>query len=255
MNAAVPSCTPSFSPSGHWGQVPPAAVQAALRDSLARWGRPERFRLDNGMPWGSWSDLPTDLALWLIGLGIEMIWNDPRRPQQNGVIERSQGTGKRWTEPRCCHSPQELQQHFTDMDRLQREEYPYQQQRTRWQVYPTLRHSGRTYSRSWEARQWSLRRAQAHLAGYAVTRRVDRTGQISLYDHNAYVGVLHKGKTVWVLYDPEEGAWVIRDENHNQLRIQLAKEITAERIRSLTVSVHRHGKPGRRGAAKLSCRD
>ena len=39
------------------------------------------------------------LALWLIGLGIEVIWNPPRCPQANGVVERSQGTGKRWAEP------------------------------------------------------------------------------------------------------------------------------------------------------------
>jgi hypothetical protein len=41
-----------------------------LRRAFADWGRPERFRVDNGVPWGSWGDLPTDLALWLIGLGV-----------------------------------------------------------------------------------------------------------------------------------------------------------------------------------------
>src|SRR5271157_1101411 len=30
---------------------------------------PARIRVDNGTPWGSAGDLPTDLALWLFGLG------------------------------------------------------------------------------------------------------------------------------------------------------------------------------------------
>ena len=84
-------------------------MQAALRDAFSRWGRPERFRVDNGTPWGSAGDWPTDLALWLIGLGIGMVWNPPRRPQDNGVIERSQGTGKRWGEPATCADARELQ--------------------------------------------------------------------------------------------------------------------------------------------------
>ena len=59
-------------------------------------------------PLGLGRELPTDLALWLIGSGVEIIWNPPRRPQDNGVVEHSQGTGKRWAEPATCKedSPQ-----------------------------------------------------------------------------------------------------------------------------------------------------
>ena len=49
---------------------------------------PVRFRVDNGWPWGSRGDFPTELALWMIGLGIGMHWNNPHRPQENGVVER-----------------------------------------------------------------------------------------------------------------------------------------------------------------------
>ena len=37
-------------PWGHWAQVPPTAVQAQLRLAFCRWGRPERFPMDNGVP-------------------------------------------------------------------------------------------------------------------------------------------------------------------------------------------------------------
>jgi transposase InsO family protein len=66
-------------------------VQTVLRNTFKRWGRPLRFRVDNGVPWGSSGDLPPDLVLWLLGLGVETVTNPPRRPQDNGVVERSQG--------------------------------------------------------------------------------------------------------------------------------------------------------------------
>src|SRR3954454_16211345 len=91
MSAAARSCGPQFSPRGRWTQVPPTAVQAQLRLAFGRWGRPERFRVDNGVPRGSWGDLPTDLASWLIGLEVGVDWNFPARPQDNA--ERREGVG------------------------------------------------------------------------------------------------------------------------------------------------------------------
>src|SRR6266852_5962403 len=95
MNAAARSSKPQFSPLAYWNTVPVGKVQAVLRHAFQRWGRPQRFRVDNGTPWGSVGDLPTDLALWLLGLDVGISPNPPRRPQDNGVVERSQGTGKR----------------------------------------------------------------------------------------------------------------------------------------------------------------
>src|SRR5260370_700151 len=85
MSVAAPSCGRSFFPQGKWLKVPPADVQAELRRAFARWGRPAMLRVDNGGPWGSAGDWPPELALWLIGLGLEVPWNDAHTPQQNGV--------------------------------------------------------------------------------------------------------------------------------------------------------------------------
>ena len=82
--------------------VPAEATIAALREAFAQWGRPARIRVDHGHPWGSRGDLPTELGLWLLGLGIELVYNPPRQPQQNGVVERSQEVGQRWADPACC---------------------------------------------------------------------------------------------------------------------------------------------------------
>ena len=143
-------------------------MQQAVRAAFARWGLPRRLRVDNGKPWGSWSDLPPALALWLIGLGVDVSWNDPRRPQQNGVVERSQGTSKRWAEPQACQTVAELQARLDEDDQLQRERYPLAQGQARWTLFPGLTHSGRPYQEADEAAAWSLSRVREHLAGYAV---------------------------------------------------------------------------------------
>ena len=109
MNAVARCSGPRFSPQGRWNQVPPADVRDQLRRALSCRGLPGNIRVDNGSPWGSKGDFPTDLALWLIGLGVEMIRNTPNCPQENGVVERSQGTGNRWCEPWTCEATTELQ--------------------------------------------------------------------------------------------------------------------------------------------------
>ena len=65
----------------------------------AGWGLLGQLRIDNGMPWGSQGDLPTDLACGLAGLGLGLVINPPRRPQNNGVIERYQGHARRHLYP------------------------------------------------------------------------------------------------------------------------------------------------------------
>jgi hypothetical protein len=207
-----------------------------LRIAFARWGLPRRLRVDNGKPWGSRSDLPPVLALWLIGLGSDLIWNDPCRPQQNGVVERSQGTAKRWAEPQTCRTRAELQSRLDEDDALQRERYPLAQGRSRRELFPDLAHSGRPYREADEMTAWSVERVREHLAGYAVPRRVDSQGKVSVYNRNLYIGVVHKGQTVWVQFDPEQQHWLICDDEGRQVRTQPAPEINRKSICGLRLA-------------------
>lgn len=188
------------------------------------------MRVDNGKPWGSWSDLPPALALWLIGLGIDMVWNDPCCPQQNGTVERSQGTAKRWAEPHTCRSVAELQTRLDEDDLLQRQRYPVAQGRSRWELFPDLTHSGRPYQEADEGRTWDLVQVRDHLAEYAVPRQVDSQGKVSVYNRNLYVGVVHRGKQVSIQFDPDQWHWLISDSAGRQLRTKPAPEISAEAI-------------------------
>jgi hypothetical protein len=232
----VPFWAPRFSPQYYWAHVGEAEVQQQLRVAFAHWGQPQSIRVDNGKPWGSWNDLPPALALWLIGLGIAVEWIPPRQPQHNGVVERSQGTGKRWAEPQSCESVAQLQQRVDEDDTLQREHYPYRHGRSRMEVFPELAHSGRHYQQSQEQRHWDVQRVLDHLSLYRVSRRVDQSGKVSVYNRNHYVGTGNSGRTVYLTVDPQRREWLYLAEDGRQLRVMAADELTAERICTLNLN-------------------
>jgi hypothetical protein len=219
--------------------VPPNATQAVLREAFTKWGRPDRLRVDNGAPWGSPGDLPTDLELWLKGLAVGLECNPPRSPQDNGVVERSQGTAKRWGEPGQCDTFAELQSHLDLMDKIQREEYPSLAGRSRLEVHPSLVHSGRSYTTQWEETDWDFEAAAAHLAGYAARRRVSSEGKISVYNKNYHIGIINSKKIVYLMFDPETNEWVVADNEGRQLSRKPSMEISRENILELRVTHRR----------------
>jgi hypothetical protein len=210
-----------------------------MRHAFSCWGMPENIRVDNGSPWGSKGDFPSELALWLIGLGIGMIWNTPRRPQENGVVERSQGTGHRWCEPQTCETVAELQGRLERMDRLYREVYPYRERLSRVAYFPGLANSGRIYSTKSEASLWDWNRVTMHLSGYVSVRRVNEHGGVSIYNRGYYVGKVFHGQDVYVTFDPETNEWVFSDASGRELRHKTAKEMSPERVMALDVTDRR----------------
>jgi hypothetical protein len=219
--------------------VPPNATQIELRQAFTRWGRPQRLRVDNGAPWGSSGDLPTDLELWLRGLAVGLECNPPRSPQDNGIVERSQGTAKQWGEPGQCDTPEDFQKRLDVMDRIQREEYPSLKGQSRLEAHPGLVHSGRSYTPQWEETAWDFEAAMAHLAGYVGRRLVSSGGKISVYNKNYHVSILHSNKFVYLTFDPETIEWVVSDEDGRQLSRKRSGEISRENIQALRVTHRR----------------
>jgi len=200
---------------------------------FTQWGMPQAFRCDNGQPWGSANDLPTPLCCWLVGLGIKIQFIPPGQPQKNGVVERSQGTGKRWAEPKQCDSVEMLQEHLDEVDALQREWYPYRDGQSRWEIYPQLRHSGRPYRKSQEPKHWEMARVWAYLSEGIYPRKVDRQGKVSLYDRPQWVGQAWAGKTVLVTMDASSGEWIFLDESNHEIRRRTFDEWTTPTLCNL----------------------
>jgi hypothetical protein len=175
----------------------------------------------------------------VIGLGVDVHWNNPRSPQENGVVERSQGTSDRWCESWTCDSPEELQRRLDRMDRLYRESYPYRQRLSRMAFFASLKHSGRPYDPAREPESWQWPRVAAHLSTYVVTRRVDSKGQVSLYNRGHYVGQIHRGEEVYVMYDPNRNEWVFAARDGHQLRSLPADAVSPQNVMNLEVTHRR----------------
>src|SRR3954454_410327 len=110
MNTRVLCLRRRVSPHYHISEVRVSEIQQMMQQSFEQWGLPAHIRVDNGKPFGDPQrcSIP-ELALWLTGLGIEVIWNRPRTPKDNAKVERMQATTSRWTEVEQCYSCSELQ--------------------------------------------------------------------------------------------------------------------------------------------------
>jgi hypothetical protein len=177
--------------------------------------------------------LPTPLALWLVGLGMEVEWIPARCPQYNGVAERSHGVTRCWVEAGQCRSVAQLQGRVDREDRVQREKYPHRGAPSRREAYPGLRHSGRHYRAAREGALWSWPRACAHLGGYAVDRRVDLSGKIGLYHDKVYVGVALRGRQVIVQFDATTTEWVLADPKGAELCRRPLTQFDSNSLRGL----------------------
>ena len=238
-----------LSPLADWQQVPVVCTQRWLRQTFATWGIPGCLRVDNGVPWGNPGDLPSALALWLIGLGIDMHWNHPRRPHENGKIERLNGLIDQWGEPARCAHWRAWQAKLRWLVHLQRERYPAVNGLSRAQAFPELFVPRQGYQASQEEAVWDFQRVKAFLAQDTWARKTDADGQVSLYHRGYHIGRAHAHQIVSVHFDARSAEWYVLDEAGHECKRWVADQITPERIRTLNVN---HLRPSQRGAAKAA---
>lgn len=199
-----------------------------------RWGLPQKLRVDNGYPWGNSGDFPPVLALWLMGLGIGMIWNRPHHPQENGCVERSHGVSKAWGEPHQCQSIPQLRQHLQQVIEIQQNRYPSVEGQPRTQAYPQLKTVVRPYHTAQEEQMWSLEPIAQFFAQGLWWRQVDKGGKIYFGGCAYGVGRRHAHEKVAVQFDPNTYEWVISHPQGQELKRHAADRIvSAQRIRAL----------------------
>lgn len=199
-------------------------------------GRPRKLRFDNGAPWHSSKDLPTALALWLVGLGIDPIFNRPYRPTENPKVERCNGLFEQWVDPSTCPDFAQLAEQAVWLVETQRERYPLADGRTRRQTFPELGTNARTYRAAEEASQFDMERVKAYLAQGVWARGASKVGQIHLYGKAYHIGKKYAKETVWVKFDAATTEWVVLNRKGETVKRHPAKQITAETIRTLKVA-------------------
>ncbi|RLC89385.1 MAG: hypothetical protein DRI79_07060 [Chloroflexi bacterium] len=225
------------------GQIPAREVQEFLRLVMEEWGKPKRLQVDNGNPWEKGKELPSALALWLMGLGIEVVWIPPGKPQYNGVVERAQGVLQQWAEPKEWRDEEEGQERLDWAVQMQRAGYRGGDGKTRMERFPQLRTNPRRYLSETEEEQWSLEEMDKRLATGQRVRKVGRTEQIYLYNRPYGVGREYARQTVFVRRDAMERVWRVTDESGQEIKVLKPKQFDRETIRSPDIA---YVKPSKR---------
>ena len=195
--------------------------------------------MDNGTPWGTQSKLPSAFGLWLVGLGIDLIYGRPARSTDNAVVERSHGVLAQWVEPERCADWAACQQRLAWAVLTQRERYRLAGGQTRLQTFPALLTNPRPYDPQTEAACWSLERVRQYLSGFHFQRRVELNGRITLFANNYSVGRQYARQYIAIQLDPQTDEWVMRDEYGADIRRHPTQELSYEIISQLTLAKRR----------------
>lgn len=170
------------------------------------------MRFDNGHPWAHpQSGVPTYLALWLIGLGIQVVFGRPRQSTDNAVVERSHGVLDAWIEPHQCANKADLDRQVAKFVHIQRAVYPSCEGRSRFETYPELHIPNRVYDKQQDAHLWQRSRVLDYVAQFRFTRTVEKIGRLNHFKHEYQVGRAYASQQVTVYLDVEMVQWVVED--------------------------------------------
>lgn len=203
------------------------------------WGRPQRLRVDNGLPWGTQSPVPSALALWLVGLDVLPIYGRPARSTDNAVAERIHRLLAQWVEPDQCPGWSACQPRLAWAVETQRNRYPAVSGQTRLQAYPGLRTNPRAYTVAQETSLWQMQRVRAYLAQFTFQRKVETSGQVTLFANRYSIGRRYRHQSVDIQFDQVSDHWLFRDDQGRELRRLPSQELTYTQISQLQLGKRR----------------
>ena len=197
-----------------------------IRSAFARWETlPDALQTDNEVCLGGQpSDpAPSQLTLWLIGLGVEHRFIRPHTPTDQAQIERTHRTLDGFVglpDPRLDVG--QLQQRL-DIEREQHNRcFPSRASdcagRPPLVAHPELLRPRRPYRLECERQLFDLQRVYDYLATIRLERKVSSTGQIQLRGQSRGVGRALGGQTVIVQCDAEAHEWVVHQADGLELK-------------------------------------
>lgn len=216
-------------------QVRPHEARKAMIEAFIKWGLPQRIRLDNGHPFAHTRerDLPTNLALWVVALGIEPIFNRPYSPQQNGTVECMQRVSGYWATPESCATPQELQKRLdkVSFDHVHVYRSRAHGDRTRLERYPQLLTNPRRYKPGME----EVQRACNYLAQFVLRRKVFSNGRVSIAGFQWTVGLKYRGQQVSICFHPHKLCWQVFQSDGVGISESPKLDFTKQALNDLTI--------------------
>ena len=223
-----------FFPQGKISQVTPEKAQEALIESFKQWGMPKSIRIDNGKPLAEpHRKSISEIALWLEGLGITVIFNRPRRPTDNAKVERIQQTSANWIEIDKIVDIKHLKKALSIVSNRHLNTYKVRrlENRTRADVFPNIHKNDRKY----KAVVFNPTLAYQRLEKWIFSRKTSSIGQFSIYGQVYYLGKNYPKQIVTLKFDSENIQWIVKDDKGNFIKNIPAKNFTKENLLNLSI--------------------
>lgn len=182
--------------------------QLAFRLAASEWGLPDRLFVDRDSVFydnGSKSPFPTQLHLWLLALGVQMVIGPAHRPQKRGMTERSHQTWHQQVLGGQTFAAWEILRMTLQRRRdFLNERLPCSTLggRPPLVAHPKARTPRRLYRPEWEAELMDLSRVYAYLAEGRWFRKGSNVGAISLGNQRYSLGKNWARKDVEIGFDP-----------------------------------------------------
>ena len=167
------------------GSTRAGGVRETLEQTFAEKGMPDKLLLDHGTPW--WNAASpwgwTELTVWIMRLGVQLIYSGVRHPQTQGKVERMHGALQRAVRHRqgdpedqawldqFRHEYNHLRPHAgigmaTPASRWQPSNRLYCRQIAEWEYEPSLevRRLGQEGQLGWRGRRWEISNALRNLS-------------------------------------------------------------------------------------------
>lgn len=204
-------------------------IRQFLIEVFKKWGLPDKIKTDNGDPFGVPSrDVIPLMSLWLRGWGIIPILNRPKRPQDNAVVERTQGTSSRWAEVEKAADAQDLQIRLNLAIEEHRDKYPVKRLglSTRTSVFPNLY----TPKKRFDEKDFNINDVYSFLADKTLQRKVSSTGIVALYSKHLQVHLQFKGQYVFLKFDGLKLGWNVFNHKNEKIKFIPDNRFTKENI-------------------------
>ena len=216
-------------------QVSAEQAQQATERVFFVWGLPARVRFDNGPPFGTTKDraLPSGLVLWLVSLGMEVIFNRPYSPWQNGSVECTQRISSRWANPASVSDTEQLQRVLDQVayEHLRVARQRVNGDRTRLELYPELRGNHRKY----DPEDVDPAKVKDYLLRFSWARKVYGNGRIGIFGQTWTVGNQYRHQPVQISLDPDINAWRVTLPNGKTIKTLMQMDLSKKAIKNLTV--------------------
>ena len=199
-----------------WRKLTWPEIRQVLRGAFTEWRTlPDCVQTDNelilvGNPGDPY---PSQLALWLVGLGIKFQTIRPHRPTDQAQVERNHRTLDEATFDQEGLASLENFQAALDQERhLYNHFFPSRasdcQARAPLEAHPALLRPRRPYRPDDELFLFDLQRVYDYLATFTFERTASASGTVGLEAHQCSIGRCHAGKAVQVCCDPTHREWV-----------------------------------------------